>query len=191
MKYFENTLKEYIKSEYFLGPPPSPLNSENTQKSKWIPIFFQEKLKKTIKEKILLISKYEFLPWNPEWGSKCSLQCFSKSLNYWKIRYHLVHGKVLVDIPVILPFLLAGTSCAGWVHIPREHSTLPNCQRNETYIGNTCWGLVQSGETLESFSFSSRIFLTGRNKLFQSLGLWAFWHLIFDTLKLLPSRAER
>jgi hypothetical protein len=24
--------------------------------------------------------------------------------------------------------------------------------------------------------------------LFQSLGLWAFWHLIFDTLKLLPSR---
>jgi hypothetical protein len=27
--------------------------------------------------------------------------------------------------------------------------------------------------------------------LFQSLGLWAFWHLIFDTSKLLPSRAER
>jgi len=104
------------------------------------------------------------------------------------LRYHWVHEKVLVDICVILPFLLAGTSCAGWVHIPREHSTPPNCQRNETHIGNTCWGLVQSGETAVSFSFSSRIFLTGRNKSFQSLGLWAFWHMIFDTWKLLPSR---
>jgi hypothetical protein len=130
-----------------LNSPPSPLNSGNTQKSKWVPIIFSRKNLKNNKGQNTSDIKVGISTLKPRMRQQMQpavLLEVSKLLED-KISLSAWNGKVLVDICVILPFLLAGTSCAGWVHIPREHSTPPNCQRNETHIGNTCWGTCSVG----------------------------------------------